>query len=445
MNLKSIVSSYYPSILRPAFNRLENSPNGIRLARGVFWLTIGTVISRGLMLVAMILVARIIGKTSYGELGIIRTTVSMFGVFAGFGLGITATKYVAEFHQKDPRRAGRIIGLSEIVAIITGVLMALTLFFFASWLAENTINAPHLANVLRIGSLILFISALTGAQTGALSGFEAFKIIAYVNFFVGLISFPILVCGAYFGGLTGAVWALVINLGINWFFNHLALQKEARRKNVPLSFKKCNVEINVLWKFSLPALLAGSTVGPVNWICSAILVNQPKGYDEMGIYSAANQWFYLLLFMPSILGQVLLPVLSERLGQKDTKQSQKTMIFAIKANLLMILPFIILASIISPYIMNLYGKGFREGWPTLIVVLFTTGLVAVNEPVGKIIAASGKMWIGFVMNFGWAIMFVVSTLLLAYLGSMGIAFSRAIAYFIHTIWVFCFVFWILRR
>ena len=53
----------------------------------------------------------------------IQSTVGMFGVFAGFGLGLTATKHVAEFRQSDPDRAGRIIGLSGLFAIGPGGLM----------------------------------------------------------------------------------------------------------------------------------------------------------------------------------------------------------------------------------------------------------------------------------------------------------------------------------
>jgi len=323
--------------------------------------------------------------------------------------------------------------------------MALGLFIFAPWLAEHTINAPHLTGILRIGTLILFINALNGAQTGALAGFEAFKTIAHVNLFVGLISFPILIGGAYFGGLNGAVWALAINLGVNWLLNHLALRKESRRYNVSFTFRNCSRELSVLWKFSLPAVLAGSLVGPVNWICNALLVNQPEGYGEMGIFSAANQWYAMLLFLPGLLGSVVLPVLSERLGQKQIKQSMRTMSLAIKMNALLVLPIVLLASIASPYIMNLYGEGFRSGWPTLVVVLLTAGLLAVQTPVGQIIAASGKMWIGFAMNFGWALTFILSTLLLLDLGSLGLATARIIGYVFHAVWVFAFAIWLIRK
>jgi len=183
ISLKKIAYKYSPAAAHPFLTRIEASDIGSRLARGVFWSMAGAVISRGLMLCATVLVARMLGKTGFGELGMIRSTVGMFGIFAGFGLGLTATKLVAEFRSSDPSRAGRIISFSWKVAMLTGGLMALGLFVVATWLAEHTINAPHLTGVLRIGGLILFINALNGAQTGALAGFEAFKTIAYVNLF----------------------------------------------------------------------------------------------------------------------------------------------------------------------------------------------------------------------------------------------------------------------
>lgn len=444
-NVKGAIYTCCPRLLHPYLNRIEASDVGYRLAKGTFWSMAGAVISRSLMLVASVLVARMLGKTGYGELGMIRSTVGMFGIFAGFSLGLTATKYVAEFRQNDPDRAGRIIGFSGLFAMLTGGLMALVLFIFAPLLAEYTINAPHLTGVLRIGALILFINALNGAQTGALAGFEAFRSIAYVNLFVGLISFPILVGGAYLGGLTGAVWALTFNLSVNWFLNHLALRKEARRYKVPFSFRNCSRECSVLWTFSLPAVLSGAMVGPVNWLCSALLVNQPEGYSEMGIFSVANQWYNMVLFLPGLLGSVMLPVLSEKLGQKDKKQSMEILIFMIKINILLALPFVLFVSIASPYIMNIYGASFRNGWPTLVVVLLTAGLLAGQTPVGQIIAASGKMWIGFAMNSGWALTFIVSTLLLIDLGSLGLATARAVAYIVHATWTFWFAIWIIRK
>lgn len=445
LSIRKMVHACCPSVFKPTLARIEASETDYRLAKGAFWSLAGAVVSRGLMLAASVVVARMLGKTGYGEFGMIRSSVDMFLVFAGFSLGLTATKYVAEFRQSDPERAGRIISLSGATAIVTGGIMALGLFTFAPWLAEHAINAPHLTGVLRIGALILFINALNGAQTGALAGFEAFKTIASLNLSVGLISFPVLVGGVYLGGLTGGVWAIAINLGINWLLNHIALSKEARRYNVPVTFRNCTSELSVLWKFSLPAVLNCFMVGPIYWLCSALLVNQPNGYSEMGIFSAAIQWYVIMLFLPDTLGRVLLPVLSERIGQKDVKQSIRVVTVAMKMNLLMVLPPILLACIASPYIMGLYGESFKGGWPTLVVLLLSAGILAAQTPLDRIVAASGKLWIGLAVNCGWAVVLVVSTLLLVGFGSLGLAAARVISYTASAMLLSVFVIWFLRK
>ena len=127
--------------------------------------------SRGLNLLSSIIVARFLGKVGFGELGMLQSTIGMFGVFAGLGLGMTATKYVAEFKDKDKSKTGRIIALSSQVAFVTGGITTLVLIVIAPWLSINTLSTPHLANPLRIASGLIFFGAIKGMQTGVLAGF----------------------------------------------------------------------------------------------------------------------------------------------------------------------------------------------------------------------------------------------------------------------------------
>lgn len=441
MNFRKIAFACCPNFLRPLFDRIESSPLGLRLASGMFWSMAGAVISRGLMLIASIVVARLLGKTGFGELGMIQSTVGMFGVFAGFGLGLTATKHVAEFRLNDPSRAGRIISLSGLFATVTGGLIALALLIFAPWLAESTINAPHLAGGLRIGALILFISALNGAQTGALAGFEAFKAISYVNLLVGLLSFPILIAGAYYGGLTGAIWALTINLSVNWILNHLALRHVSACQGVSFSLRQCLKEWPILWRFSLPAALSSIMVGPVNWLCAAILVNQADGYGEMGIFNAANQWRFAILFIPTVVGQIVLPMLSS-LNKPDLRcQYIKILNYNFYINGCVALIFSSIVSIFASKIMKFYGDGFEKSIFVLIILSFTSVLMALNSVIGHAIASHGKMWIGFVFNALWGISIIIfSTLFIQNgYGASGLALANMSAYCLHTIWQYCYL------
>ncbi len=445
INLLAFIHNVCPPFLRQYLDRIEASPLGYRLARGAFWSLTGNIMGRGLNLIASVVVARILGKVGFGELGIIQSTVGMFGVFAGFGLGMTATKYVAEYREKDPEKAGRIMMLSELVSIISGSLMALVLILISPWLATNTLSAPHLTGLLRISALLLFLNAINGAQTGALAGFEAFKTIANLNFLAGMFSFPMMVAGVYLAGLKGAVWGLVGSMAINWLLNHIAIRKKAQKAGVPYTFKNCTKEWKIIWDFSFPAFLASAMVGPVNWVCNAMLVNQPNGYAEMGIFNAANQWFNMLLFFPAIISNISVPILSERIGVEDNQSSKKVLLFSAKANGIVVLMLAILGSVLSRTIMQFYGQGFAEGWMTLIIVLLTAFILAIQIPVGNIIIASGKMWIGLVMNLGWATVFVLLTWSFVKSGAPGLAGARLIAYTVHAIWTLGFAYTLIKK
>jgi O-antigen/teichoic acid export membrane protein len=186
-------------------------------------------------------------------------------------------------------------------------------------------------------------------------------------------------------------------------------------------------------------------VAPVNWFCSTLLVHQPDGYREMGAYNAANQWFTMILFIPTALATGIIPVLSEALGEKDLKRSAKVLNMMLGINAVLVFPVVLIMSLLAPYVMLIYGRDYRDAWPTLVILLITSGIYAVLTPVGEIIAASGKMWIGFIMNLGWAVALIAATYYLVHFGSFGFASARLIAYSFHAIWTFGFAYAVVLR
>lgn len=405
----------------------------------------GTVIARGLGLVSAILVARMLGKSGFGELGIIQSTVGLFSVFAGLGLGLTATKFVAEFREKDPPKAGRIIAFSTWIAILSGAILTLLFIFAAPWLSANTLAAPHLVGLLRLSALLIAFGALNGTQTGALAGFEAFRTIARVNLWSGLATFPLMVMGTAFAGLQGAVWGLVGGLVVNCILNRFALQREMDRAGIRSSLVGAREELPLLWRFSFPALLGSMLVGPVTWLCYAMLVNQPGGYAEMGVFNAANQWFTLLMFLPGVLQQASLPMLSERIGQGDLDRATRILFASIKVSIGVVFPLVVVGSIASPLIMSLYGTGFNEDWLTLVIVLATAGILAVQSPIGVFLQASERMWLATATSLAWAVTFLIASYALTPIGALGLAVARAIAYGVNGILIVGIAYYVVRQ
>jgi len=359
----------------------------------------------------------------------------MLGVFAGLGLGVTATKYVAEFRTLDPERAGRVIALGCAVAIVAGGLLALCLLGYAPVLAAKTLNAPALADELRIGSALLFFNALNGAQTGALSGFEAFRAIARINLVRGLIAFPVTVAAVLLWRLPGAIWALAVTAAVTCLLSQVSLQQHCAALGIRPQFSSAWRERRILWSFSTPAFLSGALVGPVIWAANTMLVNQPGGYGEMGVFSAASQWRNAIAFVPGVLAQFALPLLSNLNGERDVLRYGKALrwnlILAAAAATAVAVP----VALGAPQIMRLYGHGFQQGWLVLVLSAATAVISCTNAVVGTAILSAGSVWVGCAFNSMWATVllagcycFIPTSL------ALGLAGSMLAAYIAHTAW-----------
>ena len=430
-SVKTVLENYCPPFLSGLKSRIQASPLGYRLARGAVWSVVGSLISRGLGLLAGVFVARLLGKHSYGQLGMVQSIAGMFGIFAGFGMGLTANKHVAELKIKDPARAGRIIGLSSLVSWTTGGLMTLVLLIFAPWLARHTLAAPEMTDLLRAGSLLLLLGGVNGAQTGALAGFEAFKTIARINLFAGLLAFPITLAGARFG-VTGSVWALVINLAVNCILNFAALRREAARVSVPLSYQHCFQEWSVLWKFSLPAVLGGAISSPITWAASAWLVNQGDGYSQMGIYNAVLRIRIVPEMIMNMLLAPLLPVLSEKIGSGDLAGYKKAAHSAMILGVLITAPIALLQMAVPALTLLPYGHAYA-GHPGVVQwMMLDLILVGLFSPLmSQIVASMNRMWFGFFNHVGFSIAFAsLSYFLISKNGAAGLAASAPLAWII---------------
>lgn len=409
-------------------SQVRQSDIGRRMLSGAFWSLSGSLVAQGLMLLTSIIIARILGKNIYGELGIIRSTVNMFTVFAGFGLGLTTTRYVAELYRSDKERTGRIIGLTSVFALLTSLVIAGGVLPFAGYIANHTLNAPHLAPEIRISTLILFFGAMNGAQAGILAGFEAFRSIAKNNFLTGILSVPLQVGLTYFLGLQGAIVGLALHLCLLFILHSRSVKKTALQAGISIRFGDVWSEWPILYRFSLPSLLSGILVTPVLWICNTMLVNIPDGYGEMAVYDAANQWRSAILFIPATLSQIALPLLA------GSRQNSQKFFKILKLNILLVALIATLMSgvvaLFSGKIMNLYGTGFSGGSLVLVFLAVSTIMFAVSDILGKALAGQGRMWIGFAVNAIWALVMITSTrwLLDKGMGALGMAVAGNLAY-----------------
>jgi O-antigen/teichoic acid export membrane protein len=335
---------------------------------------------------------------------------------------------VAAYRHVDRPRTERIVGFSLRTGLIMGSLAALSFVALAPWLARTSLAAEHLQWPLQISAVLLLVNTLIATQTGILFGLEAFKAVAKINLWTGLLSLPLIVGGGWAYGLEGAVWGQVAAAVVQWLATRMVLRTTLREDGLTTVTQGVWREKDLLWQSTLPTLLGGTSYNAALWIGSVLLVRGPAGYAEMGIYNAANQWFAALLFLPGVLGQAAIPVLSDHISQRDHARARELLFQSLKINLAVILPIFVAGALLSPWIMGLYGADFRSGWPTLVLALLAATLAAVQAPPGQLLFSAGRIWLCAALNMLAAAAFVAGALWLAHDGSAGLALSRVLSY-----------------
>jgi O-antigen/teichoic acid export membrane protein len=366
--------------------------NQAELATVAGWAFAAAFIARSANLLALVLCARLLSKEQFGQVAIIQSTVGMFGPIAGLGLSMTITKFLAEYRFKDPARAGRILALSFTVAAIAGLLMTGALLLLAPELAARGLSSPRLSRPLMQASGLLFLGVIEAVQTGALTGLGAFARIARLSALNGVLSVPVVALLAYTEGVPGAIAGLTIALAWSCTLNGIMLHAECRKWGIRPSFSGWRSEKQVLFMFSLPSYLSGIVVAPITWMTSALLVKQSGGLGEIALFSAADRFRYLLIFLPISVSRIAVPTLSRLRAAGDDSGYRDAFRWNLALGFLATIPPALLAIALSRPLMSWFGAAFVRGWPVLAILAFSAVPTVLNTQLGAALLSDNRAW-----------------------------------------------------
>lgn len=419
--------------VKSLIDRYKHSDIARRMATGAFWSLLGSTVSKLLVLLAGIILAHILGKESYGEFGMVKSTLGMFLVLGSFGLGLTATKFIAEYRNTDKEHVCSIYLLTNGFALFFAVIVSLLVFLFSESLAVNVLHTSDLILPIKVSSLILLFTILNTAQDATLSGFESFKSIAISNFLCSVFEAAGMVVLGYYYGIIGAVIGYGSGFIIKTVFNKYLINKDFKRNKIEIKLSNFRRDdLKLLYTYTLPAAISTLMAGPTFWILRTILA-RASGYGELAIYDVADQWKLILLFIPATISQIILPIMSS-IDKNNKKQFWKILHTNILLNVCItaFLSFLIVG--FCNHIMNLYGKGFDETAP-LIILSLSAIFTSISNILGISISSLGKMWVWFSVSVVWAASTVISAYVLVEMGyqASGVAMAVLIGYIIHSI------------
>ncbi len=349
-------------------------------------------IAQGATFIVNVITARTLGQAAFGAYGILQTTLQTFAQVASFSTASTATKYVAEYAQVDPRRAGRIARICGLLVTVSGLAVGCAVILTAKPIATSVLGASDLGlqvALLGVGSFFT-VSALF--QGGVLAGLQRFDVLALTS----AIAAPLFIAGgaglAIRYGLTGSIVALVGNAALMWGLCTWLAIRERHRRGLRSGIVESFEEMPIVFRFALPGAITGLTAMPAIWVSSSILVRQPGGMREMAIFAASNSFRSIVLFLPGVLSGAALPSLNHARGRNEPGAFRSIYWSTLTLTLAVTTIACVVISVAGPLLMSIYGRDFTGGIPTLTILMAST---AIEGTIGITVAAfqsTARMW-----------------------------------------------------
>ena len=401
--------------------------------QGIAWTAGGSLIAQGGTFLSSLILARELGKQSYGQLALIQSTVIAVVSIASLGFGITATKYVSQYRTAEPDRAGHILGLTSMVALVAAVCFSAVLVLFAPAVIPRGAENPAVIAGLRLSGAYVLFTTLNGYQVGALVGLEAFRLIACINVVTGVVTILCTwVLTAWFG-FPGAVCAQGVVAFVVWLLCHLALRARAAAANITIRYRNVWSQHTVFTRFSIPATASCIMGSLAMWWCNGLLVRD-RGYAELAIFSAANNLRLAVLFLPTLMARVTSPMLNHLRASRNWCAYVRSFWLALAGNTGAALLVAVTLSLAGKQILRLFGKDF-VGTASLVSLLMIAVLLEVTAVnLYQAIFTGGSLWSHFVVNTVWTFVLVAASRLAIHrYGAPGLAFSYLAAWLISAV------------
>jgi O-antigen/teichoic acid export membrane protein len=366
-----------------------------RMARGVSWNLLGSVFNQGSTFLVNVVLAHTWGLYAFGQYAIVQSTITAVVYVAQLATGYTATRYVAQFRTNDPSRAGRLLALCTAATIAISAIAAIALFAAAATMSTAVFHDPGLEWPFYVAALVVVPGVLNAFLMGSLGGLEGYDELGKAGIASGVLYVVFCTGGAHVWGLNGAIAGLAFSAAIQSLLLVRGFRRELRRQGIRLEWAGLWQERGILGRFAIPATLSGMVAVPGIWVANAILANRGGGYDQVGLFAAANTYRAAVLFLPGIVNGVGLSLLNNQRGVGDERAYRRTFWTNLAVNAGLAALAAAAVFLLAPWLLALFGREFRGASRVLIVLMAATVCEASCIALVQPLQTQDRVWLVF--------------------------------------------------
>ena len=405
-----------------------------KVARGGALFTMGSFFGSGLQFVAGIIVIRIVTPSEYGLISLAMVVAAFLVGIVSLGLPSGLPRLISKHHGSGEGYSFiDMSGTSLVILSVTSIFIAISLYWTADTMAA-ALNKPDVADVLRVLSLMIPPVVIIELLTGMFRGLQDVKPkILFQDISIKALRILGFSFVAFLGlGFDVVVWIYVLSAWITLaIYGFYTIQK--LRDMISLKYKGDIAKHIVL--FSLP-LLGVSLMGNLMTWVGTMSVGYFQTAEEVAYFSVP---YRLVNFIPLPLVALVfiyLPVATKLIHGNEKGKLKELYASSTKWAFFMTLPLLVYFLLDAEYLLlTLFGEEYMHSGDILRLLVLGYATHSFLGPNGTTLIAYGDTRTVFISTLlGALVMIVLCLLLVPEHGAFGAAAGTATAYFLMNIY-----------
>ncbi len=404
-----------------------------RIAGSAFLIRVA---SAGLIFIVQIFLARWMGRFEFGIYIYVWTWVLLIGALAPLGLGYLAQRFIPEYSAKrDLKRLRGFLFASRWICFGLGALAAIVGTLVILGLGERI--AAYYTLPFLIGLVCLPIFAVSSVQDSIARSYNWIDLALVPDYIAQPLLILAFIASMHFAGMpVNAVAVLFAAVLAYWAMTLMQTGLLGRRLGTVVKPGPRRYDVAHWMQTALPVFLVDGCFFLLTYI-DILLLELFVSPEEIAVYYAAVKTLALVAFIYFAVSAACAHRFAEYHASKNKK---KLAAFVHQATRMMFWPSLAMAAalvVFGKWILMLFGPGFEEGYPLILVLAI--GLIARASvgPAERLLSMVGEQKI-CALVYAAAVLANIALcfILVPRLGLIGAAASTASALVLESILLF---------
>jgi len=338
----------------------------------------------------LLFISRWFGATGNGIYSLSITALMIVTILSRFGADTNLVKIVALHHEKKLLGDAKPHYIKSLTfALLIGLILSVSFYFIADYLAQTVFNSTYLGEAFKIISFA--IPAWTGVQINAavLRGVKKTNWYSFYfqmgRFFLALILLIILYYSAFSNEITLPVLCIVIACYVMLVSSsiHVFILWKGQK-----SSEQTKISMVELLKSSVPMMFSSSMIFLMGWL-STFFLGSFYPESEVGIFHVVLKLATITSFTLNAINSITAPKISAIFHSGDHERLQSFIKTSTKMIFFTSFPILLVLSIFPKFWLSFFGAEFASGSLALIIVILAQFINSFCGSVGYILQMTG--------------------------------------------------------